>query len=59
MGPLLETERRDRVAALTDDDAWRESQDLFQAWEPGMSGDSGEGLMLQQDVFARCRPTVR
>ncbi len=53
IGPLLEDERRQRVAALTDDDAWRESQGLLQGWEPGMTGDAGEGLLLQQAAFRR------
>ncbi len=59
VGPLLEAERRERVAALTGDDAWDESQELFQAWQPEMTGDAGEGLLLQQDVFARCRRIAR
>lgn len=53
VGPLLEDERRQRVAALTDDDAWRESQGLLQGWESAMTGDAGEGLLLQQAVFGR------
>jgi hypothetical protein len=55
VGPLLEAERWRRVAALTDEEAWAESQGLFQFWQPGMDGDAGEGLLLQQDVFARWR----
>ena len=58
IGPLLEPERRERVAALTDDDPWNEAQALLQAWQPDMTGDADEGL-LQQDVFARCRRNVR
>lgn len=53
VGPLLEEERRQRVAALTDDDAWRESQGLLEWWDPAMTGDAGEGLLLQQAVFGR------
>jgi hypothetical protein len=59
VGPLLEAERRERVAALSDDDAWNESTALFQAWQGEMTGDHGEGLLLQQDVFARCRRNAR
>ena len=59
VGPLLEAERRERVAALTDDDGWNESEALFQAWQTWMTGDNGEGLLLQQDVFARCRRNAR
>jgi hypothetical protein len=55
VGPMLEQERWDRVAALTDDEAWQESEGLLQAWEPDMLGDEGEGLELQQRVFARAR----
>ena len=53
VGPLLEEERRQRIAALTDDEAWRESQGLLNGWEPAMTGDAGEGLRLQQAVFGR------
>jgi hypothetical protein len=52
-GPMLEQERWNRVAALTEDEAWNESESLLQAWEPDMLGDEGEGLALQQRVFAR------
>lgn len=55
LGPLLEAERWQRVAALTDDEAWQESQGLFLGRQPDMSGDAGEGLILQQIVFARWR----
>ena len=57
--PVLEAERWRRVAALSEEDAWAESQGLLQAWEPGIDGDAGEGLILQQDVFARCRRPAR
>jgi hypothetical protein len=53
VGPILEAERRSRVAGLTDEEAWQESYALFQSWQLDMLGDSGEGLQLQQDVFAR------
>ena len=58
-GPLLEAERRERVAALTDAEAWAESQGLLNAWQPDMTGDAGEALLLQQAVFARWQPTNR
>lgn len=44
--PLLEAERDERLAALTDDDAWRECQALFAAWDPDMQGDAGERLTV-------------
>ena len=43
------------MRALTDDEAWDEAQGLFEMWEPDMSGDAGEGLILQQNVFVRAR----
>jgi len=56
-GPLLEQERWERLAALTDDEAWAESQGLPHLWRPGMDGDAGEGLVLQQERFrAMSRP---
>lgn len=55
VAPLLEQERVERVRALTDDEAWLESQALFELWEPTMTGDAGEGLLLQQAVFAQWR----
>ena len=54
-GAVLEQERWQRVRALTDDEAWEEAQGLFEMWEPDMSGDAGEGLILQQNVFVRAR----
>ncbi len=50
---LLEQERHDRLAALTDDAAWIESQGLLLAWEAGMPGDAGEGLLLQQGILSK------
>lgn len=54
-GPMLDEERWQRVRALSDDEAWEETQNLFAMWHAGMTGDAGEGLRLQQDVFARAR----
>ena len=53
VGPILEAERWQHVSSLTDDGAWVESTGLLQAWAPEMTGDGGEGLRLQQRVFAR------
>jgi hypothetical protein len=54
-GPRLEDERWQHVAALDDDSAWEEAQALFALVEPEWSGDTGEGLVLQQNVFRRAR----
>lgn len=50
---VLEQERSDRLAALTDDAAWNESQGLLRAWEADMPGDGGEGLLLQQRLLSK------
>jgi hypothetical protein len=54
-GRLLDEERCQRIRSLTDDDAWEQTESLFKMWEPGMTGDAGEGLRLQQELFARAR----
>jgi hypothetical protein len=56
---LLDDERWQRIRNLTDDEAWEQTESLFKMWEPGMTGDAGEGLRLQQDVFARARAPRR
>lgn len=50
---LVVQERRDRLAVLTDDCAWIESQGLLHAWEADMQGDGGEGLLLQQRLLSK------
>ena len=55
VGPILEEERWARVAALSDEDAAREALWLFELWQPDWPTDQGEGLLLQQRVFARAR----
>jgi len=50
---VLEHERWTRVRALDDDSAWEQAQALAALWEPGWTGDAGEGLLLQQALFAR------
>ena len=56
---LLEAERDERLAALTDEGAWCECQDLLAAWQPEMEGDAGQGLEIQQSVFRRWWTTRR
>lgn len=58
-GPVLEAERWARVRALTDEDAWLEACGLMVWWDPEWTGDGGEGLLLQQDVFSRARTSSR
>ena len=56
VGPILEQERWDRVAALTDAEAQQAAVKLFDLWQPDWPTDNGEGLLLHQRVFARARP---
>ena len=56
VGPILEQERWDRVAALTDAEAQQAAVQLFDLWQPDWPTDNGEGLLLHQRVFARARP---
>jgi hypothetical protein len=51
----LEAEQVAHLLQLDDESAWTEAASLFAMWEPGWVGDAGEGLLLQQAVFARHR----
>jgi len=53
VGPLLETERWARLQAATEAGLRQQAWDLLSLWQPGVSGDDGEGIRLQQRVFAR------
>jgi hypothetical protein len=55
VGPLLERERWERLAAMTDADARRVTTQLLELWQPHWRGDEGEELLLHQRVFARAR----
>ena len=55
VGPILEAERWARLAAMTDEEAQRESFLLLELWQPDWHGDDGEELLLHQRVFARAR----
>ena len=55
-GERLERERWQHVQALDEDSAWEQAQELFALVESEWTGDAGEGLLLQQDVFRRVRP---
>lgn len=52
VGPLLDAERWARLVASSDDELRQQSQDLLSLWRPGISGDDGEALLLQQRAFA-------
>jgi hypothetical protein len=55
VGPILEGERRARLAAMTDEEAQRASLLVLELWQPDWHGDDGEELLLHQRVFARGR----
>ncbi|OFW39418.1 MAG: hypothetical protein A3J29_20625 [Acidobacteria bacterium RIFCSPLOWO2_12_FULL_67_14b] len=55
VGPLLDAERWARLATASDDELRRQSRDLLALWQPGLAGDDGEGIVLQQRTFARLR----
>jgi len=55
VGPILEAERWERLAAMTDEEAQRSSRLVLELWQPDWHGDDGEELLLHQRVFARAR----
>lgn len=55
VSPILEQERWRDVAGLTDDEASLATAGLLALWQPDWPTDDGEGLLLQQLVFARAR----
>jgi len=59
VGPLLAEERWARLLARSDADLLRDSIDLLSFWRPGATGDDGEGIAIQQRVFARLRERER
>jgi hypothetical protein len=55
VGPILDAERWARLCAASDDDLRRQSLDLLALWQPGVAGDDGEAIVLQQRAFALLR----
>lgn len=55
VGPLLEQERAERLARMTDAEAQRVTQQLLELWQPDWRSDEGEELLRHQHVFARAR----
>lgn len=53
VGPVLEAERWARLLASSDDELRQQSEDLLNLWQPGVPGDDGEAILIQQRVFAR------
>ena len=50
-GPLLDQERAERLAQMTDDEAQRQTRDLFALWRPSALDDAGTELVAQQRWF--------
>lgn len=55
VGPILEAERWERLAAMTDEEAQIATCQLLELWQPDWPTDGGEELLLHQRVFARAR----
>jgi hypothetical protein len=56
VGPVLEAERWERLAAMSEEEANQAARDVLDLWQPDWTGDQGEALRLHQQVFARTRP---
>jgi uncharacterized protein (DUF305 family) len=54
-GPRLDQERWDRLAAMTEAQAQRALGQVLELGERDWPSDDGEGLLLQQRVFALAR----
>jgi hypothetical protein len=50
-GPLLEQERAERLARMTDEEARELTRDLFALWRPSALDDMGAELVTQQRWF--------
>jgi hypothetical protein len=57
--PALEAERWNRVATMSDEDAWRQTLDLLADHDVEWTGDGGDGLVRCQDVFSRARARAK
>jgi hypothetical protein len=55
VGPLLEEERMQRLREMTPEEAQVATRQVWELWQPEWPTDDGEGLLLQQRVFARAR----
>jgi len=55
VGPILEQERWDRLAAMSEEEAQLASWRVLELWQADWHGDDGEELLLHQRVFARAR----
>lgn len=58
-GRLLDQERSGALETMTDGEAQQAAQQLFELWQHDWPSDEGEGLLLQQRVFARVARRLR
>lgn len=58
-GPLLEQERAERLAAMTDEKAQELTRDLLALWRPSEFDDMGAELVAQQRCFTAAARSAR
>ena len=58
-GPLLEQERAERLAAMTDEEAHHLTRDLLALWRPSELDDMGAELVTQQRWFMAAARAAR
>lgn len=54
-GPVLDRERWERLAAMTDEEAQEATRRVLELWQADWPSDEGEALLLHQRVFVRAR----
>jgi hypothetical protein len=59
VGPLLEQERAERLAAMTDEEAQELTRDLLALWRPSELDDMGAELVAQQRLFTAAARSAR
>lgn len=59
VGPFLEQERAERLAAMTDEEAHALTRDLLALWRPSELDDMGAELVEQQRSFMAAARSAR
>jgi hypothetical protein len=54
-GPVLEQERWEHLTRMTPEECQAATRRVWELWQPAWPSDEGEGLRLQQQVFALAR----
>ena len=55
-GPALEHERWEHLTRMSPEEGQAATRRVWELWQPAWPSDEGEGLLLQQQVFALARP---